>query len=237
MQLLIIRHADPDYRNNTITPAGHREAAALADRLEKEGLDRIFTSPLGRAMDTMRYTAERLGLPHTVLDWTREQHPELFIATEDHGDKALFQFPGEVLRAERPLPTQENWHEMPVFAPVLDQVRGSFDTIVRESDAFLAGFGFERQDTRYRLNRSNPERIAVFCHAGLALTWIAHLLEIPLPLLWSGFWIAPSSVTTILFEERSKDWAVPRCVGMGDTGHLLAAGLPRSTRGLEANVR
>ena len=237
MQLFIIRHADPDYRNNTITQAGHKEAAALAERFSKEGLDRIYCSPLGRAIDTMRYTADRLGLPHTVLDWTREQHPELFLPMEGHNDKALFQLPGEILRAERPLPTYENWHEMPVFDPVRDQMLGSVETIVRESDSFLASFGFERAGVRYKLNRSNPERIAVFCHAGLALTWIAHLLEIPIPLFWSGFWIAPSSVTTILFEERSANWAVPRCVGLGDTGHLTAAGLPRSTRGLEANIR
>ncbi len=29
MRLYIIRHADPDYPNNTITPEGHLEAQAL----------------------------------------------------------------------------------------------------------------------------------------------------------------------------------------------------------------
>jgi broad specificity phosphatase PhoE len=237
MQLLIIRHADPDYRNNTITPAGHLEAAALADRLEREGVDRIYTSPLGRAMDTMRHTADRLGKPHTVLEWTREQHPELFVDAPGHGSGALFQFPGEIYREKAPLPTRENWHELPAFDTVRPQMLSAVETIIRESDAFLASFGFQREGTRYRLLRSNPERVAIFCHAGLALTWIAHLLEIPMPLFWSGFWIAPSSVTTILMEERSANWAVPRCTGLGDTGHLLAAGLPRSPRGLEANLR
>lgn len=31
MRLYIIRHADPDYPNNTITPEGHLEAQALAN--------------------------------------------------------------------------------------------------------------------------------------------------------------------------------------------------------------
>lgn len=31
MRLYIIRHADPDYPNNTITPAGHLEAKARGD--------------------------------------------------------------------------------------------------------------------------------------------------------------------------------------------------------------
>lgn len=237
MQLLIIRHADPDYANNTITPAGHKEAAALAERLAKEGVDCIYTSPLGRAMDTMRYTADRLGMSHTVLEWTREQHPDLFVRIEGQGNKALFQFPGEVLRAQRPLPSHENWHELPAFEPVRQRMRDAVSNIVRESDAFLAELGYVRDGTRYQPVRSNDHRVAVFCHAGLALTWLAHLLEIPVPLFWSGFWIAPSSVTTILFEQRSGDWAVPRCTGLGDTGHLLAAGLPRGTMGLEGNLR
>ncbi|MCA1595762.1 MAG: histidine phosphatase family protein, partial [Chloroflexi bacterium] len=61
MRLYIIRHADPDYPNNTITEDGHKEARALADRLAAEKLDRIYCSPMGRAIDTARYTADRCG--------------------------------------------------------------------------------------------------------------------------------------------------------------------------------
>lgn len=72
MRLYIIRHADPDYPNNTITPEGHLEAQALAKRLSSHGLDRIYASPLGRALDTMRYTADSLGMTHEVEHWTQE---------------------------------------------------------------------------------------------------------------------------------------------------------------------
>jgi probable phosphoglycerate mutase len=81
----------------------------------------------------------------------------------------------------------------------------------------------------------NKARIAVFCHNAIALTWLGHLLEIPMPLMWCGFWMAPSSITTILFEERSKEWAVPRCIGLGDTSHLYAAGLPIQPRSILEN--
>jgi probable phosphoglycerate mutase len=47
LRLYIIRHGDPDYINNTITPQGHLEAQALAKRLEREGITRIYSSPLG----------------------------------------------------------------------------------------------------------------------------------------------------------------------------------------------
>ena len=35
MTIYIIRHAEPDYSNDTLTPHGWEEANALADRLEK----------------------------------------------------------------------------------------------------------------------------------------------------------------------------------------------------------
>lgn len=47
MILDIIRHADPDYANNTITEFGKLEAKALADFLKDENIDRIYTSPWG----------------------------------------------------------------------------------------------------------------------------------------------------------------------------------------------
>lgn len=237
MLLHIIRHGDPDYQNDALTPAGRLEAAALAERFAREGLDRIYTSPQGRAFETMRATADRLGLAHTVLPWAREQYPELFLHDGDQKSRPLFQFPGEVFREAEPLPTHDNWLDMPVFDEKREEVRGAVDRIVAESDTLLASLGYVREGTRYRLQRSSCERVAVFCHAGLGLTWLAHLLAMPTPLFWAGFFLAPSSVTTILFEERSADWAVPRCIALGDTGHLQAAGLPRGTRGLEANVR
>jgi probable phosphoglycerate mutase len=96
--------------------------------------------------------------------------------------------------------------------------------------------GYERDGGKYKILRSNPEQIAIFCHNGFGLIWLSHLLQIPLPLMWSGFTMAPSSVTTILFDERSSEWAVPRCIGFGDTSHLYQAGLPISSHGIKANV-
>jgi hypothetical protein len=63
------------------------------------------------------------------------------------------------------------------------------------------------------------------------------LLEIPLPLFWGSFWLAPTSVTTVLFDERSKKWATPRVLGLCDVSHLYAENIPVSLHGLKANTR
>ena len=39
-------------------------------RMQREGLDRIYSSPMGRARDTAKYSADALNLPVTVEEWT-----------------------------------------------------------------------------------------------------------------------------------------------------------------------
>ena len=56
MKLLIIRHGDPDYKNDTLTPKGWIEADLLSKRLEKINISKIYCSPLGRAKDTAKAT-------------------------------------------------------------------------------------------------------------------------------------------------------------------------------------
>jgi probable phosphoglycerate mutase len=179
----------------------------------------------------MRYTAEALGIAPEILDWTGELIE--YKIEPSWGATFAFDLAGEHIRSCRPLPVHDSWHRTTPFdAPV---IRKKFEKIREHSDAFLAQHGYQREGGRYRILRSNRDRIAVFCHNGFGLTWLAHLLELPLPLVWAGFWLAPSSVTTLLFDERSGDWAVPRCLGVGDVSHLYAESLPVRPRGLLAN--
>lgn len=232
MRLYIIRHADPDYPNNTITEHGHKEAQALATRLAREGLDRIYCSPLGRAIDTMRYTADLLSCEATIEDWTKElAAPQ--VPTEEWGNLTVWDVPGEVIRGGEKYPTYDDWDKLPYIdqSPIISLV----EAVKTSSDAFLARHGYEREGGRYRCVRPNRERVAVFCHGGFGLVWLSHLLEIPLPMMWSGFWLPPSSVTTLIMEQRSRQWAVPRCFGLGDVSHLYQAGLPIRPRGMLAD--
>ena len=231
MRLYIIRHADPDYAKDTITSAGHLEARALATRLNSEGITRIYVSSYGRAIDTARYTAERLALDYVVQDWLREIE-SFKVDRTAFGSSVAWNIPGTTIR-RRPLPTQEHWHDKAPFDnPVFQKV---FGEIRRNSDGFLSRHGYERQDGAYIIKASNKERIAVFCHLGFGMTWLAHLLDLPVPLVWSGFFLAPSSVTTVLFDERSEELATPRCLSVGDTAHLQVAGLPVQPAGIIAN--
>lgn len=231
MRLYIIRHADPDYPNNTITAFGHIEAQALARRLDKQGLNRIYSSPVPRALVTAQYTSDLLKLPVHLEKWTAELGWQM--EYEDRGRISAWDIPGEVIRGGETLPTHDTWHELPPLQQM--QLREQFEDIKQSSDEFLERHGYRREGGCYRIVSPNRERIAVFCHHGLGIAWLAHLLEIPLTLMWSGFWMPPSSVTTILFDERSADYATPRCIGMGDVSHMYAEDVPIQPRGIIAN--
>ncbi|MFC4812154.1 histidine phosphatase family protein [Paenibacillus sp. GCM10023250] len=232
MKLYIIRHAEPDYPNNTITAPGHLEAKALAERLSGTRIDRLFSSPLGRARHTMQYTADAIGLSPVILPWTAEL--DGWQITEPSGQSVVaWNADHTWVREQQPYPSSSDWHErLPFDNPAF---KANFERLQADSDAFMRGFGYAREDGRYRIVERNREAVAVFCHLGFGLAWLSHLLELPLSMVWSGFWIAPSSVTTVVMEERGHGWAAPRCYGVGDVGHLYQAGLPVSRAGLFAD--
>lgn len=232
MRLYIIRHAEPDYENDTITEEGHRQAKALAKKLQKEGITKIYCSPLGRAVATMEYTSKLLGIEPTILDWTRELS-KMQVEDERIGRLPAWNLPGEIIFDDISYLTHKNWHELPIIKQV--NIKDKYHEIQQESDLFLKEAGYERIGTKYRLINPNEEKIAIFCHGAFGRTWLSQLLNIPLTIFWASFWISPTSVTTILFEERSKEWAVPRCIGFGDTSHLYEAGIENSSSGLTAN--
>ncbi|MEP7187632.1 MAG: histidine phosphatase family protein, partial [Roseiflexaceae bacterium] len=146
---------------------------------------------------------------------------------------AAWDLHGEIIRGQDRYPSYDDWHTLTYFEKL--NFRTAYENLCERADDLLRRHGYERVAGRYRCVRPNHDRIAMFCHGGFGLTWLAHLLALPLPLVWSGFWLPTSSVTTVLFDERSPDWAVPRCIGLGDVSHLYAAGLPVQARGIIAN--
>ncbi|MNC67264.1 hypothetical protein D3C81_2161210 [compost metagenome] len=53
---------------------------------------------------------------------------------------------------------------------------------------------------------------------------LGHLLGISPMVLWHGFCAAPTSVTTLITEERRKGIAYFRMGSFGDISHLYAGG-------------
>ena len=56
MKLLIVRHGDPDYTIDSLTPKGWKEVDYLSEKLAKLDVKAFYVSPLGRASATASLT-------------------------------------------------------------------------------------------------------------------------------------------------------------------------------------
>ena len=229
MRLYIIRHADPDYSNGTITLNGHREASALAEHLKNFDIDEIYSSPMGRARHTAQYSANQLDLPVQIEEWASELNSTWF----EELDQSFLDIEKPAYRAPAGEPGLSRWK--PAGAGENPLIAANLQAIHQGSDDFLLRQGYKRSGKMYKTKGHNTKKIAFFAHMGLELAWLSYLLGLPFLSMWDGFFVHPSSITTILFEERLPGKVVPRCIGLGDISHLVAAGLSPQPVGIVAN--
>ena len=76
MQLILIRHGEPDLSASSVDPPlsekGIRQAEETAARLSQEAISALFTSPLLRARQTLDPLAQKLGLTPEVVEGVAE---------------------------------------------------------------------------------------------------------------------------------------------------------------------
>lgn len=218
MKLVFIRHADPDYANDSLTDLGHLQARLLAETLLTMPIDAFYLSPRGRAQLTAAYTLDRRGEQGLTLDWLAELH-----GLYAPGAVAWDMHPADLLASDA-APALTSWPAQVIYGEHLSAVLEPF---YRSWDSFLAERGYVRDGLLYRSQMSCDETLAFFCHAGVTLSLLAHLLHIAPPLVYAHFGCDPSSVT--ILESDEKDGRVSfRLVVANDMSH--APGLRKSPR-------
>lgn len=226
MKLLLIRHGDPDYELDCLTPAGQREAEALAERIAPLPIREYYVSTMGRAQATAAPTLRKAGREAIACDWLREFQ----VPVQRPDREGLYNIPWDWLPqdwlADPILLSADHWHEHPVFAR--SEVRRAYDRVIAAFDEVLAQHGYRRDGRLYRAERPNTDTLAFFCHFGLSCVLMSHLMNCSPMVLWQGLAMAPSSVTVINTEERRPGIAVFRAAAVGDISHLNAGGLAPS---------
>lgn len=230
MLLFIVRHGDPIYNPDSLTPKGHLQAQALAKRFAVNGLDEIYSSPLKRARQTAQPTCDILGKPFAIEEWTSESlaAADLFCTHADGRRGWAWQRQLSELKNDDTIGYGlHNWFEAGCFTKSdAARFQKGYDRIGRDSDAFLARLGYERNGAVYKILQPSNKRIAVFCHQGFGVTWLSHLLQIPPHIFWSSFDITHSGVTVLRFKNYENGITVPQCLCLSDTSHILREGLP-----------
>ena len=62
MKLIFVRHGEPDYAHDCLTENGILQAKKTAERLQNEPISAVYSSPMGRAVQTASFTAESHAL-------------------------------------------------------------------------------------------------------------------------------------------------------------------------------
>lgn len=226
MKILIIRHGDPDYELDSLTEAGFREAELLSKRLEKMNISAAYLSPLGRARATAKPTLEKLQLSGITLDWLREFPPLIEGKKGADGPSICWDWLPAEWTKEADFFDKDKWLDEKVFRDA--GVPEKYREVCKGLDTLLANYGYVRDGLIYRAERANEDTIAFFCHFGVECVLLSHLLNIsPMP-LWHGTCALPSSVTTLVTEERRKGTAYFRMLSFGETSHLYTAGVEPS---------
>ena len=226
MEIVFIRHGDPNYELDALTEKGILEAKALIPRVEKMNADYYYVSPLGRARQTAQIAMERIDKEAEVKDWLKE-----FPAVVEHicepnpGPQCWDWMPSDWAK-EPSFYDIDRFYDHPVMAN--GHVKEIYEDVLRHFDALLKKHGYAKNGKTFDVLNGNHDTLCFFCHFGIECVLLSYLINVSPMILWHGFVAAPSSVTIVNTEERQKGIASFRISHFGDTSHLDASGLEPS---------
>ncbi len=230
LRVILIRHAEPDYSVDSLTPKGRTEAELLSERLIHWSVRDFYVSPLGRARDTAEYTLKKLGRNAEILPWLAEfrgsyPDPETGVRRTvawDVKPRIWSSFP-EIMDIR-------TWLDVPLFDG--GNVREIWKETTDGVDELLGRYGYVKDGPVWRCGKNCTDTIVLFCHFGISMAILGYLTDISPMILWHRTLCLPSSVTEVVTEERILGEVSFRVTMLGDLSHLESAGEKRSTAGL-----
>lgn len=224
MLLYIVRHGDPDYETDTLTKRGEAQAEAVGKRLFDSGINRIFSSPMGRARMTAEPLSRLTGIPVETEEWTHEVGDER-LTTYPFGerrsisvlDNDLFRRDGDI-----DLPFERAFESAALRET---DMKSALSYISENGRDFLCRLGYKEENGVYRIVSPSEDRVALFCHSVFARAWLSYLLHIPLHMMWADFIYTHTGVTVLNFENHDSGYTAPRCLCYSDMSHLYKEGL------------
>ena len=224
MLLYIVRHGDPDYKIDSLTERGKLQAEAVGKRMYDAAIDRIFSSPMGRAMETAEPACKLLNLEKNIEPWAHEVGDERMTPFPDGKPKSVTFVQNTYYRENGniDLPYDRSFECQGINQSKMDV---AVKYIEEHGKEFLERLGYKEENGIYRIIKPNEEKVALFCHSVFARAWISVLLHIPFHTMWAGFHYTHTGVTVIEFENNENGVTAPRCLCYSDVSHLYANGL------------
>lgn len=219
MRIVIIRHGEPDYEKDCLTELGLKQADAAAKRLLEEGIEEIYSSTCGRALETARAFSKASGI--------NDVHPLDFIREIRYGCEGDFYgkkwnpwYIADGLVSDGQSLQLPEWRDSPLFSN--NFATEDVDKIAVESDKWLATLGYEREGLYYRCKRADDKQktIALFCHGGASSAFFARVFNLPFPFLCAVQHFSFTAISILRFDRTPGKLSIPVIELMNDDRHL-----------------
>ena len=219
MRLIFVRHGEPDYEHDCLTENGKVQAKDTAERLAKEKLSALYSSPMGRAREPASYTAEGRGLEIQILDYmheinwgSKEGKPQI----EYDGHPWLLGF--KLLTEEPEYINNPDFINHPYFKDNI--CMDYYKKISEDIDRFLLGYGLRRTNNLYLCEKNCDDTIALFAHGGSGSIILSHILNFPFTTVLTSTPFGVCSITIIEFPSEKGKLSMPRLELFNDMNHI-----------------
>ena len=216
MKIIFVRHGHPNYELDCLTEIGHQHAAAAAERLKNCGIQEIYSSNSGRAIETAEYTAKHYGLDVVQLPFMREikwGRGDALYTADTHPWNAV-----DKMVADGENLLQANWREEePFCGNLLCDVTKMIDTCF---DEWLAGHGYVREGHFYRASENTEKTIALFSHGGSSSAVLSHLFNLPFPFVIGSIRPNFTAITVVNFPDKPGELVAPEFELVNDARHI-----------------
>ena len=196
-----------------------KEVITLKSIMIRKRNEKFYVSSLGRAKDTASLTLKKMNRTAIECPWLQEFAPRIMRPDKEE-ESITWDWLPQDWTAQENFYRYDKWFESDILAE--GKVKEEYDRVVESFDKLLETHGYVRKGHLYEAKEPNNDTIVLFCHFGVGCVLLGHLLGISPMVLWHGLCAAPTSVATIVTEERRKGIAYFRMSAYGDISHLYA---------------
>ncbi len=216
MELIFIRHAEPDYENHTLTKKGFKEAEYLGKFLKDEKIDAMYVSPLNRAV----YTADAIlkynnNFPVKYVDFIKEFNVNVKLPYKDDG--ITWDLRTSLLKDDR-IYDNDKWREIDYFNN--EELLSKYESNKQNFLNLIKQHGYEKVGNIFKAIRPNHDKIVFVCHFGIISYMLSFLCNVS-PIAIVNYTVSrPTGITRVVTEEREQGEAIFRLLEYGATTHL-----------------
>lgn len=203
MTLYLIRHAEPDYENDTLTPYGISQAKKLAQWFKDIKLDQLCYSDSNRNRLTASFIEKECNIFSRKVEWGDSNR-------KNEKPLSPWKIKDRIIKETESIPDNDEWKNIPEFKNC--NVIQNIEKHCRQFDEFLLSAGFKHENKLFKVIKNDDQNIAVVCHGGAIAVILSHLLNISFFQLITHVEFQPASVTKIELSGAENTYITSKLI-------------------------